>query len=287
MKSLPAALAAHLASGATTLCWCWRLTRRDGIQLGFTDHDRPLTFEGTTFEAASGFSASEIKDTIGLSVANLEVSSALSSDSLVETDLVGGLYDDASVQIYRVNWMDPAQRILMRAGSLGQVKRAGLAFTGEVRGLAHYLQQPKGRLYQFSCDALLGDARCGIALSSPAYTGHGTITAVTTPRAFIVSGLQGYQTDWFTRGLLTFTSGAANGQSIEVKTHAVQTSTGTVLIELWSAARLPVSVGQTFTIQAGCDKSIDTCTSKFANAVNHRGFPTIPGNDFVVSSPIA
>ena len=287
MKILPPALAAHLATGATTLCWCWRLTRRDGAAQGFTDHDRPLTFDGTTFEAATGFTASEIKDSIGLSVANLEVSSALTSDHLAEADLASGRYDDARVEIFRVNWMDPAQRILMRSGSLGQVKRAGLAFTGEIRGLAHYLQQPKGRLYQYSCDAALGDARCTVALFSPAYTGHGVITAVTTPRTFTASGLTAYVTEWFTRGLLTFTSGAANGQSIEVKTHAVAAATGFVSIELWSAARLPLTPAQTFTITAGCDKSINTCQSKFANSVNHRGFPTIPGNDFVVSSPVA
>ena len=47
MKTLPAALDAHLATGATTLCWCWRLTRRDGIRFGFTDHDRDVVFDGT------------------------------------------------------------------------------------------------------------------------------------------------------------------------------------------------------------------------------------------------
>ena len=287
MKTLPPALAAHLATGATTLCWCWRLTRRGGQTLGFTDHDRPLTFDGTTFEAATGFTASEIKDAIGLSVANLEVSSALTSDHLVEADLASGLYDDARVEIFRVNWMDGAQRVLMRAGSLGEVKRAGLAFTGEVRGLAHYLQQHKGRLYQYSCDAILGDARCTVALASPAFTGQGIIAAITSPRIFTARGLSSYAADWFTRGLLTFTSGAANGQGIEVKAHSVSAAGGQVSIELWSAARLPLANGQTFTISAGCDKTITTCQAKFANSVNHRGFPTIPGNDFVVASAVA
>jgi len=287
MKSLPPALAAHIATGATTLCWCWRLTRRDGSMLGFTDHDRPVGFDGTSFEAASGFTASEIKDSVGLSVPNLEVSSALSSDRLVEDDLVGGLYDDAKVEIFRVNWTDTSQRILMRVGSLGQVKRSGLAFTGEVRGLAHYLQQTKGRLYQYTCDADLGDARCGIALGSATYTGHGAVLAVSSPRLFTVGGLAGYANDWFTRGLLTFTSGAASGQAIEVKLHSLAAATGSVTVELWSAARLPLAAGQTFSVTAGCDKSIATCNAKFSNSVNHRGFPTMPGNDFIVASPVA
>ncbi len=285
MKTLPPALAAHIATGATSLCWCWRLTRRDGARQGFTDHDRPVTFDATIFEAATGFTASEVKDTIGLNVDNLEVTSALSSDHLVEADLASGYYDDAAVELFRVNWADPAQRVLMRAGSLGEVRRSGIAFAAEVRGLAHYLQQPKGRLYQFTCDADLGDARCGIDRTAPVYAGHGSIATITSARGFTASGLSAYLDGWFTRGLLTFTSGAANGQAIEVKAHAVSAATGVIAFELWSPARLPLAAGQTFTVTAGCDKTLSTCAAKFANTINHRGFPHIPGNDFIISGP--
>jgi uncharacterized phage protein (TIGR02218 family) len=284
VKDLPSGLQAHLDSGATTLCWCWRLRRRDGIELGFTDHDRALTFDGTTFEAATGFTASEIKDSVGLSVDNLEVASALSSDRLGEADLTAGLYDDAKVEIFRVNWSNPAQRVLMRSGSLGEVRRSGLSFAAEIRGLAHYLQQASGRLFQYTCDATLGDARCGIALGGPTYTGFGQVVAVASPRSFTASGLAAFSTDWFSRGLLTFTSGAAGGQAIEIKGHAIA-SDGTVSIELWAAARLPLVAGQTFTVTAGCDRHIDTCQSKFANVLNFRGFPDMPGNDALIRSP--
>jgi uncharacterized phage protein (TIGR02218 family) len=285
MKSVSPEFAVHIASGATTLCWCWRLTRRDGVRLGFTDHDRPLVFDGTTFEATAGFTASEIKDQVGLSVGNLEVTSALSSDHLAELDLEAGLYDDAKVEIFRVNWSDTVQRVLMRTGSLGEVRRAGLSFSAEIRGLAHYLQQSKGRLFQFSCDADFGDHRCGIERSGPAYSAQGQIVSVISARRFMVSGLSRYAGGWFSRGLLTFLSGAAAGQSIEVKSHSVA-SDQTVSVEIWSAARLPLLVGQSFSIVAGCDKSFATCREKFGNAVNHRGFPMIPGNDFLLSGPV-
>jgi uncharacterized phage protein (TIGR02218 family) len=277
MKALPPALAAHLASGATTLCWCWRLTRRDGTTMGFTDHDRDVVFDGTTFEAAAGFEAGEIRDTAGLSVDDLEVTSALSSERLAEPDLAAGLYDDARVEIWRVNWQDPAQRLLMRAGSLGEVKRAGSTFAAEVRGLSHYLQQTQGRLFQYTCDADLGDVRCGIALGGPAYTGVGTVIGSTSARRFTASGLAVFASDWFTRGLVRFTSGAAAGQGVEVKAHLVQG--GVVTIELWQPARGPLVAGQTFEVTAGCDKHLATCREKFGNTVNFRGFPHMPGND--------
>ncbi len=281
MKELPTGMAEHLATGATTLCWCWRLTRRDGVILGFTDHDRDIVFDGTTFEAAAGFDASEIKDAIGLSVDNLQVSGAISSGRLEEADLAAGLYDDARIEIFRASWHEPSQHLLMRSGSIGEVRRNGTAFSAEIRGLAHYLQQPKGRLFQYGCDADVGDKRCGVSLELPAFRGTGSILEARNARHFAVAGLSAFAADWFTRGLLTFTSGAATDQAIEVKVHAIIGSD--VMIELWSPARLPLAIGQTFTVTAGCDKHLSTCIGKFNNAVNFRGFAHMPGNDYITS----
>jgi uncharacterized phage protein (TIGR02218 family) len=281
MKTLPAAMTAHLQSGATTLCWCWRLTRRDGTVQGFTDHDRDVQFDATTFEAAAGFTASEMREQLGLSVDNVEVSGAISSQSLAEADLKAGLYDNAKVEIFRVNWQDTTQRVLLRSGALGEVRRAGGAFAAEVRGLAHVLQQPQGRLYQYGCDADLGDAHCGIDLDQPAYKASGAIATVLGDRSFTATGLGAFASGWCTRGLVRFTSGPAQNQAVEVKAHRLLA--GIVTVELWQAPRLPMSPGQTFIITAGCDKALETCRAKFANAVNFRGFPHMPGNDFVLT----
>lgn len=281
MKSLPPSLQAHLDTATTTLAWCWHITRTDGTRFGFTDHDRDLAFDGTVFEAATGFTASEINDALGLSVDNLEVSSALKSDRLNEDDLAAGLYDDAAVEIWRVNWADPEQRVLMRSGSLGEVRRSGAAFTAEVRGLAHYLQQPKGRLYQSGCDADLGDARCGINLSDPAFRGTGTVLAAASGRLLTATGLSAYAADWFTRGLLTFTSGPNIGRAQEVKRHTLAGTVATV--ELWHPTAHAITASDIFTITAGCDKQLATCRARFANALNFRGFPHMPGPDYVLA----
>lgn len=281
MKTLSAGLAAHLATGATTLCWCWRLARRDGTVMGFTDHDRDIVFDGTTFEAAAGFAASDIKDAVGLGVGNLEVESALASGRLEEADLATGLYDDAAVEIFRVNWQDTSQRVLMRTGTLGEVRRSGTAFTAEVRGLAHYLNQPRGRLFQYSCDADLGDRRCGVDVVSPTYRGTGAVAEVTSGRRFVAAGLASYTDQWFTRGLLRFTSGANSGQAIEIKAHRL--AGGAAVIELWQEPAQVVALGDAFTATAGCDKQLATCRAKFSNVANFRGFPHMPGNDLLTT----
>lgn len=282
MKTLPESLEAALATGATTLCWCWRIHPRVGEPLGFTDHDRDLAFDGTVFEAASGFTATEVRSSAGLAVDNLEVESALSSDRLSEERLAAGDFDDASIEIFRVDWTSPAARVLVRKGSVGEVRRRGASFTAEVRGLAHYLQQSQGRVFQYACDAELGDRRCGVDLTDPARRTDATVSRVVSDRALAATGLATFAGGWFSRGLLTFTSGANAGRAVEIKRHAAGAAEAT--IELWAAPGSAIAVGDTFVVTVGCDKQFSTCRAKFANAASYRGFPHLPGNDFL-SSP--
>ncbi|MEO1205920.1 MAG: DUF2163 domain-containing protein [Pseudomonadota bacterium] len=279
MRVFPPSLAAKLRGRVTTVCWCWRVIRKDGAVLGFTDHDRALMFDGTTFEASSGFTGTEMMASVGLNVDNLEVDGALTSDKLSDADLAGGVFDDARVEIFLVDWQDVDDRVLMRIGSLGEVKRGGGAFTAEVRGLAHYLQQPSGRLYQAMCDADLGDGRCQVDLTNPAYKGTGAVVEVISERTILVSGLGAFAEGWFRQGLVTFTSGAPLGQSMEVKAHGSRDQHS--LIDLWAPVRGPLQVDVTLDITAGCDKLHATCRDRFSNAVNFQGFPFMPGNDFI------
>lgn len=283
MKQLPTGLQAHLDSGATTLCWCWRLTRTDTTVMGFTDHDNDLLFDSTTFKATTGFTGSEMGTALGLSVDNVDIDGALSSASLQESDLIAGLYDNATVEIYHVNWQDVSQRVLMRKGTIGEVQRGKHFFTAEIRGLAHHLQQPQGRLLQYGCDANLGDARCKVSLNTAAYRGTGTVVSVLNERTFTVSGIDSFTADWFTFGVLTWASGSNQNRSIEVKYHSVTDSL--VTLEVWRKMPDTIEVGHTFSITAGCDKQVSTCRSKFSNIANFRGFPHIPGNDFALSYP--
>lgn len=284
MRTLPDGLQAHLDSGATTLARCWRLTRGDGLVLGFTDHDRNLEFDGTLFRVAAGFEASEMASALGLGVDNLEVAGALSSDHLNEDALAAGLFDNAVVEIFVVNWAEVAQRVLVRSGNLGEVTRADTAFRAEIRGVAHELNQPQGRHYQFICDADLGDARCGVDLENPIYKASGTVDATGDARSFQAFGLEAFASDWFTRGTVTWTSGLNVGRRMEVKAHRL--SGALALIDLWQPMSQPIAAGDTFDIRAGCDKQLATCRDKFANIENFRGFPHMPGNDFVVSYPV-
>jgi uncharacterized phage protein (TIGR02218 family) len=279
MRTLPPALAAHLATGATTLCRCWRLSRRDGAVLGFTDHDEDLVFDGTTFRAGTGFEGSEIEARLGLAITGSEIHGALAAESLNEADLAAGRFDNAKVELFLVNWSDVEQRVLLRTGHLGEVRREGAAFAAEVRGLASRLNEERGRIYAATCDADLGDARCTVNVDAPALRGEGNVAAIEGATLLRVNGLGTFADGWFTRGKLTFTSGANAGSAVEVKEH--RASGSEVRLTLWQRMAEPVAEGDVFVITAGCDKRFETCRTRFANAVNFRGFPHLPGNDFV------
>lgn len=280
MKNMNPDLQAHLDEGTTTLSWCWRIARTDGVSFGFTDHDRALTFNGTDFEPESGLVASELRSGADLSVDAQEAEGVLSSDRITETDILDGRWDNAEVEVWRVNWADSNQRVLMRRGAIGQIRRGRLAFVAEVRSLAHVLGQTVGRTFQISCDAALGDARCGVDLEDPAFKGNGTIIDLLRDWAFTASGLGGFISGWFTFGTVEWTSGANAGRKAEVLGHDVVD--GVAILTLLEAPVRSIAEGDTFTIRAGCDKRMATCAAKFANAVSFRGFPHIPGQDSVL-----
>ncbi|MCC0016641.1 MAG: DUF2163 domain-containing protein [Rhodobiaceae bacterium] len=283
MREFDPAFAAHLASGATTLCWCWVLERTDGTVLGFTDHDRPVNVDGVVCEPETGLSATAIETASGFAVDNTEVAGVLDSARIAATDLENGLYDDATVSVYRVNWQDPASCALLHVANLGEVTRSGQGFTAELRGLAQVLNVEKGRLFQYACDADLGDARCNVNLADSAFSGSGTIATTTDSRSFTASGIDAFAVGWFAHGSLTWTSGANAGAVSRIKRHELRD--GEVRVELWDPPAGAVAPGDGFDVVAGCDKTAPTCRDRFANLVNYRGFPHMPGNDFLFAYP--
>lgn len=280
MKSLSAGLQAHLESGATSLAWCWRITRSDGGVFGFTDHDRSLVFDGTDFEPESGFIASELRSGSDLAVDAQDAEGVLSSGRITETDILDGRWDNAQVEVWRVNWRNTSQRVLLRRGAVGQVRRGKMAFVAEIRSLAHVLGQPVGRTYQAACDAALGDGRCKVNLEDSAHRASGSVTALVGDRAFSASGLGSFDGGFFALGTVEWTSGANSGRRAEVMQHTA--GSGAVTIALLAAPVRPIGVGDAFVIRAGCDKQAATCVSKFSNIANFRGFPHIPGQDAMI-----
>jgi uncharacterized phage protein (TIGR02218 family) len=254
------------------------------VVLGFTDHDENVPLGALVCRADTGFAGSEATMRLGLAVGGAEISGAFADDALTEADLAAGRYDAATIETFLVDWSEPSLVVMLGKGTLGEVRREGQAFAAELRGLADRLNEESGRRYGASCSADLGDNRCTVDLDEPAFRGEGTIGSLSGTSLFTASGLEAFDDGWFSAGRLEWTSGANVGLAIEVKRHRKDED---VVLELWQAMPEPLAVSDAFIVTAGCDKRFDTCRAKFDNAVNFRGFPHIPGNDFVTRYAVA
>lgn len=276
-------LAARLAAGATSLARCWQVTRADGESFGFTDHDGDLDFGGVTFRAASGWTAGALETATGLSVDNASALGALSSDVITEADILAGKWDGAEVSLWFADWADPEVRVLKFRGSLGEIQAADGSFEAELRGLEAPLNRPVGRAYQVSCDAALGDSRCGVALGSTGFRATGTVVEGGTGAALTIAVAGEFADGWFADGTLTWEIGQNAGVSRPVRDDANGVDGRRITLLL--AAPFASAVGDTVILTAGCDRRAATCAAKFGNIVNFRGFPTMPGEDWVIAYP--
>lgn len=206
MKQISDELSDRLARETLTLCLCWRLRRQDGVEIGLTDHDAALSLGGVSFEPGGALEAGRFVQSEGLKPGIASGAGILSSNAISEADLADGIWDRCRVDVFQVDWQVPevgTRHVWSGYLSEIQVSETGV-FEAELVSLKTDLERPVGRVLQRNCDAVLGDARCGI-----------------------------------------------------------------------------VAAGRV------CDQRFETCRDLFSNTENFRGFPHMPGNDFVLSGPAA
>ncbi len=276
MKTISPELETHITAETTTLATCWKLTRRDAVVMGFTDHDQDITYASVTYQASSGFTPSAVANSATLSVDNLDIEGVLDSTTITEADILAGIYDFAEVEVFKLNYADTTQgALLLRRGWLGEVSMNQHQFVAEIRGLTQRLSQSIGELYAPACRAGLGDGRCKVNLAP--FTVTGTLTSVTSNQVFS-DDTRMEAAGFFTFGKITFTSGNNNGLSMEVKEFAQ----GEIILVL--PMPYAVQTGDAYTMIAGCDKSFETCKNRFTNAINFRGEPHVPGTDRILET---
>lgn len=205
MRDVPEALAARIESGAATMCHAWIVTLTDGARLGFTDHDEALEVDGVTCRAAGGWTAGAAHQELGFEPGQASAEGVLDVEGVTLEDIRAGRWDGARIATWTVDWAMPDLKVLLRAGEVRRAVVAGERVTLEIEGPMARLDRLVGRTYGRLCDAVLGDARCGLDLE--AHPG------------------------------------------------------------------------------AVCDKRFATCGG-FGNTDNFRGFPDIPGDDFLLARPI-
>ena len=278
MKTASSQLATHIGGETTTLATCWKVTRRDGSIFGFTDFDKNLTVDSLVYQARSGYTRSAIHTIANLAVDNLDIESAIDSETLSAADLRAGVWDGATIEIFLVNWANIANgKVILKRGTIGEVELKDTVFRAELRGLSQALSQQIVELYTPDCRADLGDTRCKVNLAALTVTGG--ITAVTDRRSFTDTS-RAEAVNYWNGGLLTWTSGANVCRKMEVKAFA---SGGAFTLFLPMPST--VAVGDNYSLRPGCDKKFSTCKDRYNNVKNFRGEPNVPGNDQVLAYP--
>ncbi len=281
MRAISLAFQAHLDTGTTTIATCWKVSLQNGAVLGFTDHDRAIVFDGLSYDPETGFAGTEVKSTLGFAISTQEVDGLLDSARITEPDIRAGYWNNAELVQYLVDWSDVSKRETLRTTNIGRIQYGSQGFAAELRGLAHALNPAGGRFYKPTCDAVFGDARCGLDLADDRYKGSGTINATDGTLHLFPAALAtvaGNDTEGlFTGGKLTFTSGANVGLSFDIKIHIGRGADSHLVLE--DTTPFDIAVLDTFDATIGCPKLAEACHRLFNNVLQFRGYNRIPGND--------
>lgn len=262
----------------------WTITRADGDVFRFTSKDTDLTISGETYQACDSLvpSASEAVSELD-AAGNMDLSGAIGPDGITQEALYSGLFDGAEVECWLVSWQGVGPKRLLLSGTFGPVEQSETGFKVEVLGDGAKLKQtPLISLLQPGCRWLsgtwggFGGPFCGKDITGLTVTG--TIDSGNGLREF-TDAARGEAAGYFTRGKVTFTSGANAGISAEIKLH----SSGGVF-ELWPRLPNPIAVGVTYSMIPGCtglkaaSGGTNGCTA-WNNVRRFGGFDKVPGGD--------
>jgi uncharacterized phage protein (TIGR02218 family) len=258
----------------TSLALCWRLERLDGAGIALTSHDTPVTSDGARHEPTPGMTPAAVTRRLGLEPQSAEAAGALSSEALDDVDLSLGRWDGATAQLSLVDWENSDEpSIQMISGELGSITIDDESFSAELRGAAAALEGPVCPATSAECRAVFGDKQCRVDLA-----GRTAVAHVVTVEAGALT-LDIPVDDRFVLGRLRYMSGVNCGLST-----VILSASGNV-VEVRELPRAAVEIGCRIELREGCDKRFETCVTRFANAVNFRGEPHLPGNDLLTRYP--
>jgi uncharacterized phage protein (TIGR02218 family) len=273
MKNISTALKAHLSEEVTTNANCVKITLQNGNQKGFTSLDEDIFFEGLNYKSNNLASLSSFAQSLENTNESQNFIAAIDSIEISEDDVLKGLYDDAEVEIFLLNYKDlAAGKLIIKTGYIGKIQKFGDSFSAQIFDLSQKLNVTLGDFYSSKCRTKFGDTKCKIDLAS--YVFNSAITQVLDTNKFLCEPLT-QANGYFNNGTLEFLSGANAGLIYEVADFTSK------IIQTSIAVKFTVQAGDNFKITRGCDKNFSTCINNFNNAINFRAEPHLPGTDAI------
>lgn len=273
-RSLSPTFQSHLQGSLTTLAHVLLITLRNGRQIGFTTHDRPLIINGLTYSPNNSMIPTAAQTTLEAVGSNAEVTGYFSTDAITEIELMSGALDGALYTLALVNWQSPslnsADCIILGSGKLGKLTADDQTYRVEALSLTEILKEDKQPRITTVCTAEFGDGRCNASLAAHTFNA----TVVDGDRYGVTLSDLTQANGWFDNGLLVL--GASQFRIKSWFDNRVEFT-----VPLFSA----LASGTVVQVISGCDKLAYTCRSKFSNIINYRGFPHLPNKDDSVRGP--
>ena len=260
----------------------YKFTLKNGTQLLYTSLDDDIVYESNTYSKFR-IDRSSIKRVRGLEVDTLTLTIYPSStEKIVNRNFIyavmRGDLDSASLLVRRVFYTawggsEIGSKILF-SGSVASVELERTKVEIQVKSYIELLNVviPR-RIYIPGCQNTLYDGICRLDINDYEFNSRVEGTGSTTKS---INCNLTQETEYFDLGFLEFTSGDNIGEIRTIRSYTVGVVNLIVPLEF-----VPNS-GDRFIIYPGCDKRIETCTNRFDNVSNYRGFPYIPQPEIVM-----
>lgn len=290
-RNISANLSARITDGETTLTECLLVTKRDGLQIGFTKLNADVVFEGITYRAAPAMDLTNVGIEAGLNVDESQLRAAFVEGFATKAQLRGRQFEDAAFVRFFIDWQHPDDGpVIVQKGRIGRIPEADNTFSAELHSLSALAQRPIGDICSPTCrHKRLGDSGCQLEMTKTHPTLMTalrviglTVTAVIDAQTFRCSS-DGLPDDYFTDGIIYWTSGDNNGLEQDVLSHTNYGSIAEIVLQ--EPMPSAISVDDVFTGEWGCDRTLAACQS-VNNVVNRDAEDYLPGRSKVLEAGV-
>lgn len=244
-----------------------------GTIIRITEYPRDLVMaNGEVYKPDSGYQFTGITAGSGAGAASIDLTGILTQSGVSREDVASGVYDNARIYLFATKWTSPVEdEEPLVLGLLGKTQIDDDRYSAEIMSAVDVLGQSVGATYTPNCRKRFGGQEfggCGVNLGP--LTVSGILTSVTGAAAFADSA-RAEAADYFSAGLVRFTSGANSGlKGQEIRAFAA----GGAITLLEPFPFIP-QVGDAYELEPGCRKRLADCQA-WSNSARFGGFPHVP-----------
>ncbi|MCT4635192.1 MAG: DUF2163 domain-containing protein [Rickettsiales bacterium] len=243
---------------------CLRMQMSEGKLLCFTDSDMDVIYKNERYRSGSYFTPNTVVSSNELSEDNFSISGIIDGDLITKKSITAGNFSNSYIELFVIK---NDKKNILKTGWIGDISYNDNKFTASINSLSSKTNNLIGKCYSPNCRAEFADQYC--KLNKDNYSFSGEVTALIDRYSFIDSS-RNEPNDYFSQGVLEFTSGENKGKKYNVSSFQEHQ------ISIDSVISQKIQIGDKYIIIAGCNKSLHECIYKFSNAINFRGEPYIP-----------